>query len=66
MDNLSEKTKEILKAVGVNDIEDLKGWSAKDIDFYLFWHLVDDENFTAWQIDTAAEEIAEALKQKEQ
>jgi len=62
MKNLSEKTEELLRAVGVNNVDNFKGYSVNEIDFFLFWNLVDDDSFTAFDIDNAADEIAEALK----
>lgn len=66
MECLSDKTKDILKAVGVNSIDDLKGWSVNDIDFYLYWSLVDDDNFSASDIDNAADETFKVLQLKGQ
>ena len=68
MNNLSEKTEELLRATGVKDIKKFEGWSTNDIYLYFCWNMeeIDDRRFTMSDVDTAAEEIAEALKQKEQ
>ena len=67
MENFSEKTKTILYIVGVANInKTLRGMDASDIYWYLCERIFGHREITQSDIEKAAEEIAEALKQKEQ
>jgi hypothetical protein len=65
MENLSEKTKEILNAAGIKDIECLRGADADELYVCLYFRTFDNFHINRFHIEKAAEEIAEALKQKE-
>lgn len=65
MDNLSEKTKEILNAAGIKDIERLRGADADELYVCLYWRTFDNFHIDRFQIRKAANEIAKVLKEKE-
>jgi hypothetical protein len=58
MDNLSEKTQEILKAAGIDDYEVLRDMDREVIWFHLYYRTFGINQISELDIEHAADEIA--------
>ncbi len=64
MDNLSEKTQEILKAAGIDDYEVLRDMDREVIWFHLYYRTFGINSISALDVERAAVEIAKLREKK--